>query len=112
MPDWNELLERNAAAYARVAIDNIGREFPNGFYHAMSGPDDVPGLPRDVTPVFYGSYDWHSCVEMHWLLVRLLRKAGDSVPASEITELLDAQFTAAKLAAEASFVTGADGQHE
>jgi hypothetical protein len=62
--------------------------------------------------VFYGSLDWHSCVEMHWLLVRLLRLAGDSVPADEIRKVLDAQFTAGKLAAEASFVAGVDGRNE
>ncbi|HUD36863.1 MAG TPA: DUF2891 domain-containing protein [Streptosporangiaceae bacterium] len=106
MPDWNELLEQNAAAYARVAIDNIGREFPNGFYHAMSGPDDVPGLPRDVTPVFYGSYDWHSCVEMHWLLVRLLRTAREFVPADEVEATLDRQFDPGALAAEAATIVG------
>jgi hypothetical protein len=106
VPNWNELLEQNASTYARVAIENIGREFPNGFYHAMSGPDDVPGLPRDVTPVFYGSYDWHSCVEMHWLLVRLLRKARELVPADEVVATLERQFDPGALAAEAAAVAG------
>src|SRR5258708_37745711 len=78
----------------------------------MTEPGDFPARPAERTPVFYGSLDWHSCVEMHWLLVRLLRLAGDSVPAGEIRELLDAQFTADKLAAEASVVTGTDGWHE
>ena len=106
------ILNEQAAAYADVAIANIGREFPSYLVHLMTAPGDFPARPADRTPVFYGSLDWHSCVEMHWLLVRLLRLAGDSVPAGEITELLDAQFTADKLAAEASFVTGSDGQHE
>jgi hypothetical protein len=106
VPDWNELLEQNAAAYVRVAIDNIGREYPSGFYHEMSGPDDVPGRPRDVTPVFYGSYDWHSCVEMHWLLVRLLRKAAGSVPAGDVVAALDRQFEPEALAVEAATVAG------
>ncbi len=77
MAEWSELLRENAAGYARVAVDNIGREFPVGFYCLMTGPQDVPRRPRDITPVFYGSYDWHSCVEMHWLLVRLLRTAAE-----------------------------------
>jgi hypothetical protein len=106
------ILAEQAAAYADVAIANIGREFPSLLVHLMTEPGDFPARPAARTPVFYGSLDWHSCVEMHWLLVRLLRLAGDSVPAGEIRELLDAQFTADKLAAEASFVTGADGLHE
>jgi hypothetical protein len=106
------VLDERAAAYAEVAIANIGREFPSYLVHLMTEPSDFPAHPAERTPVFYGSLDWHSCVEMHWLLVRLLRLAGHSVPVSEIRQLLDAQFTADKLAEEASFVTGADGRHE
>ena len=106
------ILGEQADAYAEVAVANIGREFPSLLVHLMTETGDFPARPAARTPVFYGSLDWHSCVEMHWLLLRLLRLAGDSVPAGEIRELLDAQFTADKLAAEASFVTGADGTHE
>ena len=95
-----------------MAVANIAREFPSHLVHLMTEPGDFPARPAERTPVFYGSLDWHSCVEMHWLLVRLLRLAGDSVPAREIRELLDAQFTADKLAAEASFVAGTDGRDE
>jgi hypothetical protein len=106
------ILNEQAAAYAEVAVANIGREFPSHVVHLMTEPGDFPDRPAERTPVFYGSLDWHSCVEMHWLLVRLLRLAADSVPAGEIRELLDAQFTADKLSAEARFATGADGRHE
>jgi hypothetical protein len=106
------ILQEQAAAYAEVAVANITREFPSHLVHLMTGPGDFPARPAERTPVFYGSLDWHSCVEMHWMLVRLLRLAGDFVPADEIRELLDAQFTADKLAAEAGFVTGTDGRHE
>jgi len=107
-----DILNERAAAYAEVAIANIGREFPSLLVHLMTEPGDFPARPAGRTPVFYGSLDWHSCVEMHWLLVRLLRLAGDAVPAGEIGALLDTQFTVDKLAAEASFVTGTDGRHE
>ena len=110
--EWNEILKQNAAAYVHVAIANIGREYPVGFYHVMDGPDDVVRRPRDLTPVFYGSFDWHSCVEMHWLLVRLLRKAPESVPVTDIKATLDAQFTTEKLAVEAAFMAGPAGFSE
>jgi hypothetical protein len=103
------MLRAGAADYARVALANIGREFPTMVRHVMMGPDDLPGRPRQQTPVFYGSFDWHSCVEMHWLLVRLLRAAGDIVPAGEIRKALDGQFTPAGLAAEAAAVAGPAG---
>ena len=106
------ILSEQATAYAEVAVANIGREFPSLLIHLMARPGDVPTRPAERTPVFYGSLDWHSCVEMHWLLVRLLRLTGDSLPAGQIRDLLEAQFSADKLAAEASFVASADGQHE
>ena len=69
----------------------------------MTGPGQFPRQPRDRTPVFYGSYDWHSCVEMHWVLVRLLKAVPGAVPAAEIRSALDAQFTPDGLAAEAEY---------
>jgi hypothetical protein len=110
--DWREILRARAAGYARTACDNITREFPSHILHTMNGPGDFPDRPADRTPVFFGSLDWHSCVEMHWLLVRLLRVAPDEVPAGEVRALLDAQFTAEKLRAEAGFVTGGSGRSE
>lgn len=101
---WTEVLRANAAAYARVAVENIEREFPSDVRHLMTGPDDLPRRPRERTPVFYGSFDWHSCVEMHWLLVRLLRVAGDAVPETAIRSTLERQFAAEALEGEADFI--------
>jgi hypothetical protein len=105
--------------YARLALDNIGREFPSYVTVLMTGPGEFPARPRDRTPVFYGSFDWHSCVEMHWVLVRLLKVAGDMaagdmaaagiVPAAEIRAALDRQFTPAALRAEAEFMRAEGG---
>jgi hypothetical protein len=107
--EWTPMLRTAAAGYAQVALANITREFPTIVQQIMTGPDDLPVRPREQTPVFYGSFDWHSCVEMHWLLVRLLRVAGDVVPAQEIRAALDGQFSGAGLAAEAAFVAGRNG---
>lgn len=110
--ECEDILHEQAAGYARVAIANIGREFPALLIHRMARPGDIPSRPAERTPVFYGSLDWHSCVEMHWLLVRLLRLASAAVPADEITAVLDARFTADKLAAEAVFAASDDGRSE
>lgn len=103
------ILRGRAAEYARAAMANIEREFPNDRRFLMTGPDDSPGRPRDSSPVFYGSYDWHSCVEMHWVLVRLLRVVPDAVPEAEVRALLEQQFTAAALRGEAEYVAGWHG---
>jgi hypothetical protein len=102
MTGHSDVLRANASRYARIAIDNIRREFPSDVHTLMRAPGDIPYRPRDRTPVFFGSYDWHSCVEMHWTLVRLL-KVGVG-PAGEIRDCLDDQFTDEGLRAEAEFM--------
>jgi Protein of unknown function (DUF2891) len=120
---WLERLRGEVAAYAQLAMDNIAREFPSYVSTVMTAPGDFPHRPRDRTPVFYGSFDWHSCVEMHWVLVRLLRLAAEfpaaqvpaaqvpaaQVPAAQITSVLDAQFTEEGLRAEAAFMATRHG---
>ena len=69
----------------------------------MDGPGQlVP--PRELHPAFWGSLDWHSCVEMHWILVRLLRLYPKIRVATEMRAALDADLTAEKLAVEARYV--------
>jgi Protein of unknown function (DUF2891) len=68
----------------------------------MSGPDDRP-LPHEIHPSFYGCYDWHSAVEMHWALVRLLRTQPDTARAAQIRAVLDEHLTAERIAVEASY---------
>jgi hypothetical protein len=99
-------LEASAGEFARVALANVTREFPHHEPHLQLGPGSIPP-PRELHPAFYGSFDWHSCVEMHWLLVRLLRLTPDLVPQAEIRAVLDRHLAAAPLAAEAAFFADA-----
>ena len=109
--DRPALLRENAPGYAAVALANIAREFPADVWHTVRGPEDLPRRPRERTPVFYGSFDWHSCVEMHWLLVRLLRSVPDVIPAADIRAELEARFDGAALAAEARFIADPDNRN-
>ena len=88
---------------ARVALANIERDYPHHEGILQMGPRDAPGTPRSLHPAFYGSFDWHSCVEMHWLLVRLLRTAPDGLPDAEIRAALDRHLAADPLRAETAF---------
>jgi len=93
-----------ASRFARVALGHVTREYPNKLDHVIAGPGDVLG-PRALHPVFYGSFDWHSCIHGHWLLARLHRRYPDLPEAHEIRTLLDAQFTAAKIAGEVAYLS-------
>jgi len=110
--EWAELLCTEGAGYAALALANIRHEFPAAMQHTMTAPGDFPYRPRARTPVFYGSFDWHSSVQMHWTLLRLLRAVPGAVGGDEIRAALGAQFTPVALAAEAEFVGGPDGHAE
>lgn len=97
--DRRATLAANADAYARVAIANVQREHPVHLPYLVTGPGPLP-LPRERHPAFYGSFDWHSCVEMHWVLARLLRLHPDLVVRDDARRALDANLTADALAAE------------
>ena len=112
MDEWVQILRSEASSYARAALTGIKREFPSGIYHTMKAPGDFPYRPRARTPAFYGSFDWHSAVQMHWALVRLLRLVPDAVPADEIRAAVGPHFERVVLAAEEDFITGPDGRRE
>src|SRR5580704_16548097 len=68
----SELDEMQAARFAKLALDCVHKEYPNKISHSLNSDADVKP-PRQLTPAFYGCYDWHSSVHGHWLLVRLAR---------------------------------------
>ncbi len=62
----------DAVRFAGLALDCVHSEYPNKIAHAMNSDADARP-PRELTPAFYGCYDWHSSVHGHWLLARVAR---------------------------------------
>ena len=96
------LTEELATRFARVALANIEREYPRHILHFMVDAGDVSDQ-RAQHPAFYGSYDWHSAVHMHWLLVRVLRLYPVARIAVQITEALDRHLTADAIETELAY---------
>jgi hypothetical protein len=101
-------LRRVAAAYADTILRAVQQEYPNDLRHAMTGPDDRP-TPREVHPAFYGCYDWHSCVEMHWALVRMARLVPDAIDQERMLAVFGAHLTGPALAREAAYLRSRKG---
>jgi hypothetical protein len=81
----------------------VRREYPTAVSYQLSGPGALLP-PRELHPAFYGSFDWHSCVEMHWVLVRLLRLIPKIALAADMRTALSEDLTAEKLGVEARFI--------
>lgn len=93
-----------AARFAGIALGHLTREYPHKqFDHVLTGPQDLKS-PRALHPIFFGSFDWHSCVHGHWLLARLYRRFPHTPEAEAIRTLLEAQFTAEKVAGELRYL--------
>lgn len=92
-----------ASHFARTALGHLTREWPNKLDHVLTGPEDVRG-PRELHPIFYGSFDWHSCVHGYWTLARCLRRFPDLPEAGAIRALFDEQFIAEKVAGEVAYL--------
>lgn len=98
----NDRLPKLADRLARIALGHVTREFPYASGHVMTGPDDY-GRPIERHPIFYGSFDWHSCVHSHWLLTRLLRLFPDDDSSAAIRTHFDQAFTPEKVATETAY---------
>lgn len=93
-----------ASRYARAGLANVAREYPNHPMHLLTGPDDLGAAPSALHPVFFGSYDWHSSVHQHWMLVRLLRRFRDLPEAGAVRDWFDTRLTEAAVATEAAYL--------
>lgn len=92
-----------AARFADIALGHVTREYPNKPDHVLAGPADAR-TPSELHPVFYGSYDWHSCVHGYWMLAYLLRRFPGMAPAARIERLFDTHFVHDKVAAECAYL--------
>lgn len=87
---------------AQAALLNVTREYPCQPAHVFASAADAV-TPRALHPAFYGSYDWHSSVHMHWLLARVLRRYPALASAGDIIAVFDRHFTPANVEAECAY---------
>jgi Protein of unknown function (DUF2891) len=91
-----------ASSFAQVALANVEREFPRRL-DQLRIDLAAEWRPRALHPAFYGSYDWHSAVHMHWLLARVLRLHPDLPERSRVESLLERHLTASAMKRERAF---------
>jgi hypothetical protein len=92
-----------AGRFAGLALKCLHDEYPNHVSQTLNGAGDAR-QPHELTPAFYGCFDWHSDVHGHWLLVRLLRLFPEAPFAAAARAELARSFTAANIAGELAYV--------
>ncbi len=92
-----------ASRFAAIALGHVTRPYPYKMDHVLQGDEDARP-PREFHPIFYGSFDWHSCAHGWWTLLTLRRLFPEMAEAPAIAELADASFTAAKVEGERAYL--------
>ena len=92
-----------ASRMARIALGHVKREYPHKLDHVLESDADAE-TPRALHPIFFGSFDWHSCVHGWWTLLMLRRLFPDIQEAGAIAELADDSFSAEKVEAERAYL--------
>jgi hypothetical protein len=98
-----DLTEGLARKFAQIALGHVARPFPYKDDHVFTGEGDLR-LPQAAHPVFFGSFDWHSCVHGWWTLLTLRRLFPAMPEAAEIDILAESTFTEEKLAVELAYL--------
>jgi hypothetical protein len=92
-----------AARFAGIALGHVGQEYPHKLDHVLGSDEDALS-PRVLHPIFYGSFDWHSCVHSWWTLLTLRRLFPDSEHAAAIAMVCEDSFTAEKVGVELAYL--------
>lgn len=95
--------EARAADFARIALGHVEREYPNKLDHVLDRAGDAR-TPSSLHPVFFGSFDWHSCVHGYWTLARLLRRFPAMAPAGAVRALFDRRLTPEAVEGELAYL--------
>ena len=94
-----------ASRFAHSTLGHVGREYPNGLSLTLTEPMMVS--PSELHPIFYGSFDWHSCVHGWWQLFRLARQFPELAP--EIMARAALVFTERNVAGEVEYLKAHPG---
>jgi hypothetical protein len=99
---------RRAESIAQMIVPSLRREYPAQMVHLLRGDGELR-LPREMTPMFYGCFDWHSAVHSHWALVRLLRLVPGAPWAAEVRAALADSFTPERVGGELAYLADRPG---
>jgi DUF2891 family protein len=92
-----------ASKMAEIVLGHVAREYPNKLDHVLTSDADVLS-PRELHPIFFGSFDWHSCVHGWWSLLTLRRLFPEMSQVAKIDRLADESFTRDKVPGELAYL--------
>lgn len=96
------LSEAQAKVIFDLPVHCLEVEYPNKLGQVLGSDEDLKS-PKQLRPIFYSCFDWHSSVHGYWSIVELMQKYPSLDVDGKIRKLLNAHITAENVAVELAF---------
>ncbi|MGN0002448.1 MAG: DUF2891 domain-containing protein [Sphingobacterium composti] len=96
------LTEAQAKGIFELPIHCLEVEYPNKLGQVLGSDADLKS-PKQLRPIFYGCFDWHSSVHGYWSIVELMQKYPDLDSDGKIRNILNKHITPENVAVELAF---------
>lgn len=91
-----------AKTILELPVGCIVQEYPNKLGQTIGSAEDLK-TPKELRPIFYGCFDWHSSVHGYWSIVRLLKEFPELDSDGTIRNTLEEHITKENVATELAF---------
>ena len=99
--------EQRAKELVELSLKCVDQRFPYKIGYRFNGPEWIK--PHyEVTPSFYGCWDWHSAVHGHWTMIKILKMFPNISVGDSIRKKLRVNLNKEKLNAELQFFSEND----
>lgn len=85
-----------------LPVHCIEVEYPNKLGQVLGSTDDLKS-PKELRPVFYGCFDWHSSVHGYWSIIKLLKEYPQLDSSGEVRAILNRNITLENVSVESAF---------
>ncbi len=86
----------------KLPVHCIEVEFPNKLGQVLGSTDDLKS-PKQLRPIFYGCFDWHSSVHGYWSIVKLLKDYPQLDESGTVRKILNRNITPENVSIESAF---------
>lgn len=85
-----------------LPVHCLTTEYPNKLGQTIGSAADLK-TPKQLRPVFYGCFDWHSAVHGYWSIIKLMKEFPEIDKNHEVRKLLEQHITQENIAVEMAF---------
>lgn len=93
---------RQAEKIFKLPVHCIEVEYPNKLGQVLGSASELKG-PKELRPVFYGCFDWHSSVHGYWSIMKLLKDYPQLDESGKVRNILNNNITTENVSVELAF---------